>query len=158
MLLDFNYYLILPHHYAINDIHYILLTPLEKDIVYVLPSHGYGFDAVYCPQLELEQAVVRAALRKVILACTQQVKWDEKITNDLAYWLYWYRCDAKLTLSDTTVPAAPNNQTPHPAPKGAEPEEGPKAKLHPHSLIGDAMEVASQLGYNYLWVDRYCIP
>ena len=61
MLLDFNYYLILPHHYAINDIHYILLTPLEKGIVYVLPSRGYGFDAVYCPQLELEQAVLELA-------------------------------------------------------------------------------------------------
>jgi len=137
-LFDFDYYLNLPHHYAMDDVRCALLTPIEKGLVYVLPSRGYGFGAVYCPRLQSEQAVLeenrawlepldmvkddpnnnwtigkcRAALRRILLSRTQKVELDEDIIKDLAYWLYWHRRDFEpLDTATTSVSAVFNTDT-----------------------------------------------
>jgi hypothetical protein len=147
-LFDFDYYLNLPHHYAMDDVRCALLTPLEKGLVYVLPSRGYGFGAVYCPRLQSEQAVLeenrawlepldmvkddpnnkwtigkcRAALRRILLFRTQKVELDEDIIKDLAYWLYWHRRDFKpLDTPTTSVSTVPNT---NPTPTAEESNQG----------------------------------
>jgi len=106
-----GHYLTPPHRYYMDEIRVPLLTPVESGIVYVLPSRKYGFDAIYSPRLDAEQAILekqrhlfepmdivrkewsldkcRAAVREVVMSRVRSVKGDGDMTRALGWWLYY---------------------------------------------------------------------